>query len=416
MKVCGITAEYNPLHNGHVYHISETRERSGCDAVAVAMSGCFVQRGEPAVADKWTRTAIALRSGADIVLEIPVLFCLGNSSQYASASVRILESFGCGSISFGSESGDSETLKKVASFLRSERERLDEGISALSKEGISYPAARVAVYESLRREDVSASLENTYEDMEETESELNKELAVLNSPNDILAVEYLREMTSTIPVVIKREGGGYNDLKPGRDEYPSAAAVRELLRKGMDISGLVPDECRAELEKSRLTFAGEWALPLRYAVMNLEESVIEDAPSGGEGLGRLLKESVMSCESLEEIIGFVKSKRYTYTRISRLCMQTVLGITRSKYPVSEPQYIRVLGFNGKGRELLAELKKSGKTGLPVITNINKETGLLNENGRKLLSLDVHASDIYNLVTGRQTDEFSDHRMKPVMAQ
>ena len=147
LKAAGITAEYNPLHNGHVYHIEETRRASGCDAVVVAMSGDYVQRGEPAIMNKWVRTEHALRSGADLVLEIPVLFCLGNAGQYASAAVKILEATGKVShISFGSESGDGEALVRIAKVFRDNGSEIEAAIRSIRGKGFSYPVARALAY------------------------------------------------------------------------------------------------------------------------------------------------------------------------------------------------------------------------------------------------------------------------------
>ena len=150
MIITGITAEYNPLHNGHVYHMTEARRLTGCDALVVAMSGDFVQRGEPAIMDKWTRARHALECGADLVVEIPTLFCLGNASQYASASVRILEDLGCSQIAFGSESADKYLLISLADFIRTNHEELEDGIASMIKEGLPYPAARAEAYKKLR--------------------------------------------------------------------------------------------------------------------------------------------------------------------------------------------------------------------------------------------------------------------------
>lgn len=395
MKATGITAEYNPLHNGHVYHMEETRRLTGCDAVVVAMSGDFVQRGEPAVADKWARARTALGAGADLVIEIPALFSLGDAGRYASAGVSLLEALGCDSISFGSESGDTGELVRTAEFIKSNRERISDTVSELSTEGMSYPAART-----------------------EAVNRLGGGVKLPDTPNDVLALEYVMNMKDAVPVAVKRSGAGYNDGLKDSEGYQSATAIRELLREGKgQIDGIcskcVPDASLEMLADARLTFPDEWTDILRYSVMSMSADEIEDCPSGGEGLGNLLKKAVMECDTWDGIISAVKSKRYTYTRISRLCMQVILGISRSKFTPEKPLYIRVLGFNEKGRRLLSEIKKKGTCPLPVITNINRESGLLDAEAFDMLGLDIYASDIYNLVTGRDTHTFSDHRMSPV---
>lgn len=406
MKITGITAEYNPLHNGHAYHIAEARRLTGCDSLVVAMSGDFVQRGEPALLDKWTRTKTALMAGADLVIEIPVLFCLGNAAQYAKASVKMLEALGCDHIAFGSGSGDADLLEDVAGNLIRFHDELSDGISGCLGEGLSYPAARSKVYWQIRAgEGVS-------------EAEIERELALLAEPNDILALEYVMNMDKAVPAVIARKGASYNDgIMPG-ESFQSASSIRELLRTGnqAEASDWVPDYVMKELAEGHLSFTDEWTRMVRYAALSMSAEELDDCPSGGEGLGNLLIESVKTFDSLSDIIKSVKSKRYTYTRISRLCMQAVLGISRSRFSMDVPAYIRVLGFREKGRDLLSEAKKDSGTGLPLLTNINKEAAGLDEAGIELLGLDVHAADVYNLTTDRDTSVFSDHRISPIIVR
>lgn len=401
MKITGITAEYNPLHNGHIWHLEQARELTGCDAVAVAMSGDFVQRGEAAVADKWTRAELALRSGADLVVEIPALFCLGNAFQYSAASVAILEALGCSRIAFGSESGELETIVRVAGVLRDHHDEIAEGISSLVREGKSYPAARAEVYWRIRSSSDDAA-------------DIDAELAVMSNPNDILALEYILNMRRAEPAAIKRRGAGHDSHAEEEKGLRSASALRSMIMAGEDISAYVP-ECTAEAFRGPVPDAGaECAKLLRYAVMSSSPELTDDCPSGGEGLGFLLKDAVKQYSSLDDIIKTVKSKRYTYSRISRLCMQLILGITREKYPYTEPSYIRVLGFNDKGREILSAHKHREDAEIPLITNINKEAGGLDADSLRLLGLDVHAADIFNLIRGDDVSARSDHKMKPVM--
>ena len=407
LKAAGITAEYNPLHNGHVYHIEETRRITGCDAVVIAMSGDYVQRGEPAIMDKWARAEHALRSGADLVFEIPVLFCLGNAGQYASAAARILEATGkVTHISFGSESGDTEALKRIAYNLRNHEEEIEAVIKSARTKGLSYPAARALAYSEVMSE--------IKETNPATDPEILGDIQILNKANDILGIEYIKAMISAEPVVIRREGAGYRDPYDERINYQSASALRSQLLNGCDISDFVPD-CTAEsLKTCHLTGPDKdkWFDALRYAVLSADAAEIEDCPSGGEGLASLLKANANSASSWDALIREIKSKRYTYTRLSRLCMQLLLGISRSKYETYEPEYIRVLGFNDKGRELLAEMRDEESSDLPVIINVNKSAGALNEKASSLLELDMHAADIYNLMTKGEIGSFSDHIHSP----
>ena len=409
MKAAGITAEYNPLHNGHVYHIEQTRRITGCDAVVVAMSGDYVQRGEPAIMDKWVRTEHALMSGADLVLEIPVLFCLGNAGQYAAAAVKMLEATGKVShISFGSESGDTEALVRIAQTFRDYDSEIDTAIRVIRNKGASFPAARSLAYSV-----VTASVRGTDAN---SDPEILHDINILNKANDILAVEYIKAMEKAEPVVIRREGTGYGDPFDERIVYQNASALRTQTFSGHDVSKYMPECTAASLKECHLTGPDRdsWFDALRYAILSTDTAVIEDCPSGGEGLASLLKASAASAESWTALIRHVKSKRYTYTRLSRLCMQLVLGISRNRYDICGPEYIRVLGFSSKGRELLAEMRDEGSASLPVIINVNKSAGSLNEKAAALLELDMHAADIYNLITKGEIGTYSDHRHSPVI--
>ena len=409
LKAAGITAEYNPLHNGHVYHIEETRRVTGCDAVVVAMSGDYVQRGEPAILDKWVRAEHALKSGADLVIEIPALFCLGNAGQYAGAAVSILEATGKVShISFGSESGDTEALTRIAGTLRDNEQEIGTVIRSIRGKGFSYPAARSLAYSEVR-----AAIKGTDPD---TDPEIQSDIRILDKANDILAIEYIKAMHNAEPAVIRREGTGYGDPYDERIVYQNASALRTQYFGGHDISRYVPACTLESLQNCHLTGpdCDKWFDALRYAVISTDAEIIEDCPSGGEGLSFLLKESAVSASSWTEMVRHVKSKRYTYTRLSRLCMQLLLGISRRKYDIGTPEYIRVLGFNETGRALLAEMRDEESASLPVIINVNKSSKSLNEKAVSLLQLDMHASDVYNLMTTGEIGSCSDHRHSPVM--
>lgn len=409
LKAAGITAEYNPLHNGHLYHIEETRRITGCDVVVVAMSGDYVQRGEPAIMDKWVRTEHALKCGADLVVEIPVLYCLGNAGQYAGAAVRILEATGKVShISFGSESGDAEALMRIAHTFRDNEAEIEAAVKSIRNKGFSYPAARALAYSEVR-----AAIKGTDPD---TDPEIKGDIRILDKANDILGIEYIKAMQSAEPVVIHREGAGYGDPYDERIVYQSSSAIRAQTFSGKDLSGYVPECTARSLKECHLTGPDrdKWFDVLRYAVLSADEELIEDCPSGGEGLASLMKASAGSAESWSSFIRKIKSKRYTYTRLSRLCMQLVLAINRKRYNIESPEYIRVLGFSEKGRGLLAEMRDEETATLPVIINVNKNAPELNWKAKRLLDLDIHSANIYNLLTKGETDTCNDHRHIPVM--
>ena len=405
MKSTGIVAEFNPLHNGHVYIMEEARRRTNCDAVVVAMSGNFVQRGEPAILDKWTRTEVALACGADLVIEIPTLFSLGNAGSFANAGVRILEEAGCDSICCGSESGNASLLSETANLIKSNRNKIKEKIAECAEKGLSYPNAR----------------EKTVLDLIEDGNKKKEASEILGNSNDILALEYMMAADSSRVLCVERQGASYNGDFDNSLGFQSASGIRSVLRDATDkaedkLSAYVPEDSLKSLIEEDIVFPEDAGALLRYRVLCTDALTIDECPAGGEGLGNLIKSAVISNESISDIIMFCKSKRYTYTRISRLCMQILLGIDRRIYSQTSPSYLRVLGFNRKGREALSKLKSGDDLKLPIITNINKEAESLGGDALKLLDLDINASDIYSLVAGRNIEEYSDHLRKPVIIE
>ena len=405
MKAAGIVAEFNPLHNGHVYMMKEARRISGADAVAVAMSGNFVQRGQAALINKWSRTKNALLNGADLVLEIPTLFCLQNAGGYASAGVRILEALGCDcTICCGAASTESEKIREIADIIRNNREYLQNKISEAARTGLSYPAAREKAVLSLAG----------------PEADREVLISTIRDPNNILAIEYMLASDKSDVVCIPRIGAAYNDDFSSDNEYQSAGGIRKLLKDKAPeeaaemIRSYVPQETYEDIRSGRLVFREDVSEYLKLSIINKDASEIDECPSGGEGLGNLLKEASVLKESMDDIISYAKSKRYTYTRLSRLCMQVLLGIDRRNYSFEMPEYIRVLGFNAKGRELLSEIKRRKSNAIPIITNINKECPEPGSDAEKMLMLDVKASDVYNLLAGKDTNIYSDYRKTPVM--
>ena len=279
MKAVGIIAEYNPLHNGHIYHMNMARKLSGTDAVVVAMSGNYVQRGEPAIFDKWTRTEHALAGGADLVVEIPVLFCLGDAGKYASAGVSLLESTGAVShVAFGSECGDTDFLISIADDFNNNADEIASEILSLRSLGLSYPAARERAFVN-----VISEIRGTEPDYDPYIQKAGK---LFNSSNDILALEYVMSLRKAKPLAVKRAGAGYDDPYDIKFEYQSASAVRKQFFDGRDMKKYVPECTWKDLMSKHATGTGidKWFDTLRYAVLSTPEEVIEDCPSGGEGL------------------------------------------------------------------------------------------------------------------------------------
>lgn len=387
MNVVGIVCEYNPFHNGHKYHIEQAKQITGADAVVCVMSGNYVQRGEPAVLNKWTRARLALEHGADVVIEIPTVYCLGNASFYARASVKLLESLGnVKSICFGTEASDISELKVVSDRLRNDSKEINALIQANTKKGLSYPAARMEAYKAL------------YGEGQES----------LEGSNNVLAIEYLKSIEKLEPFAVKRLGSGYNDDVDSSKVFQSSTGIRNKLKAGETVSEYVPydTDVFSEMYSGDETAFGI----IRHMLLSITPEDIDRAPSGGEGIGNRLIEAARSAKSIDDLIQNTKSKRYTYTRISRLIYQLMLGITRDMLD-SEPEYIRILGFTDKGREVLREVKREELNTLPIIQNINKLNQIPSQ-----LSLDIHASDVYNLCAGRDIVQDSDYKISPIISK
>ena len=334
MYITGIICEYNPLHLGHKKQLDMVRQAHPDGGTVCIMSGNFVQRGKPAIFDKMTRAKAAIRSGADLVLELPVTAALSSAEGFAAQGVRLLSPF-CHGLCFGAESGTKESLLRTAQALLSPE--FSQHLKDQLQEGMSFPAARQT---ALKQMDISSDL--------------------LCQPNDILAVEYCKAIlsqNSTLePMVIQRQGS-YHDTAPDR-ENPSATALRQLLESGENWQDYVPAEAWDALEYAVLHTlqAGERAILARLRTMT--DAEFEALPYGSEGLWRKLMKACREYTTLEEILTAVKSKRYTRTRLDRMVMCAFLGLTKEDLDTPAP-YARVLALNDKGREILKIARTSG---------------------------------------------------------
>ena len=335
MKTVGIICEYNPLHLGHRKQIIEIRRLCGDDTTVVClMSGNFVQRGAPAIIDKSLRAKAAIVSGADLVLELPVQYALSSAEGFAAGGVRILSSF-CDALCFGAETADAGMLLDAAKALLSEE--FPPLLKAQLEKGVSFPAARQSALE-----------------------QLGLDAAILETPNNILAVEYckaiLAQDSAMKPLPIHR-GGSYHDELPD-GENPSATAVRKLMVESGDFKSLVP-ECAWDIfENAPLhsIASGERAILGRLRTMT--DAEFEALPYGSEGLWRKFMHACREEATLEDIIAATKSKRYTRTRIDRMVMCAFLGLTLEDL-LSPVPYTRILAFNDRGRAALKEARKTG---------------------------------------------------------
>ena len=325
----GIICEYNPLHLGHKKQLDRIRRENPGDGIVCIMSGNFVQRGKPAIFDKAIRAKAAMLSGADLVLELPVTAALSSAEGFAAEGVRLLSGF-CDKLCFGAETADQDLLMATAKALLSEEFKL--ALRQQLDQGLSFPAARQAALGDMG--------------------------VVLETPNNILAVEYckaiLSQGSSMKPYPILREGS-YHDTEADR-ENPSATAVRQLMETGKDWETFVPN---AEIYRQAAIHTlemGEKAILAKLRTMT--DAEFEALPYGSEGLWRKLMKNARTCATLEEILTATKSKRYTRTRLDRMVMCAFLGLTEKDLSSPAP-YARVLAFNDKGREILKDARSVG---------------------------------------------------------
>lgn len=369
MKIVGITAEYNPFHRGHRWQIEQTRRILGEDcAVVCAMSGNFVQRGDCAVTDKWSRARMALEGGADLVLELPTVWASASAEHFAWGAVSILKMAGASALSFGSESGDCEMLKRVSGIL--DTEEFKTALRTYLDRGLPFAECRQMAAAEL----------------------LGERANCLAGPNDNLAVEYLkaaRRLDMEPEVIgVKRVGAGHD----GGDhpEYPSASFLRKQI-----LSGQLSLDNPASLKYN------ERGVLSRLRAMGEEEFAA--LPDSGEGLSHRLYEAVREANTLEEVYDLTKTKRYAHSRIRRMVLWAALGLKESDRPGEVP-YLRVLAANERGRQVLRQIGEK----VTVITKPAHGKGI------PLLELEARCTDFYGLCRTHITPCGAEWRTGPVI--
>lgn len=381
MKTVGIVAEYNPFHSGHEYHIKKTREIMGEECIIVcAMSGDFVQRGESAMYSKFARAEAAARSGADVVIELCAPWALSSAEGFARGSVALLNEAGCEFISFGSEAGDIEALNRLADILA------DTQINEETKKVLSENAAMS--YAGARQRAVSR--------------EAGDIAALLEKPNNILAVEYLKAIKMLAldikPLTVMREGAGHDTVSAPLSAFPSAMELRRKREKGEAIAAFVPGEAEAVYTAERAAGrelnnpdALEIAILSRLRMLKKEDFLA--LPDAQGGAGERLYAAVQREASLQGVLAAAKTKRYALSRLRRMSICAALGIT-ADMAESTPPYIRVLAATERGCALLRTLNDRENT-LPVITK-SAAVSALGESAKRVFAVGVSAHDLYTL--------------------
>ena len=360
MKITGIICEYNPFHKGHLKQFQKIREKDPDESIVCLMSGNFVQRGYPAIFDKEIRAKMAILSGADLVLELPVTTVLSSAEGFAAGGVRILSGF-CDKLSFGAESDDPDSLPKIAKAI------IDPTFTVYLKQeldkGLSFPAAR------------QNALEN-----------LGFDGSLLNQPNNILAIEYCKAILSQNanlkPDPILRQGD-YHSTTPDTDN-PSATSLRLIMEKNMDWTNYVPDNIKDCYHDASIHSLQNGESAILYKLRTMSDAEFEKLPFGSEGLWRKLMKNSRQYSTLEEILTHTKSKRYTRTRLDRMVMCAFLGLTSDDLCSPAP-YTRVLALNDRGREIIRKARQTG-----IFPNIGEQID------HPYQSIENRCDDLYGL--------------------
>ena len=386
MKIVGLITEYNPFHAGHLYHMQQARKLTGADYCVVLMSGSFVQRGEPAIFDKYLRTKTALLAGADLVLEIPAAFSTASAHEFAAYGVALLSAIGVDAVVFGSECGQIEILKQAAYALNHESAEFQEWLRKGLKAGLTYPQARA---KALEMEDTWAS--------------------VLSSPNNILGIEYLRaaeDLHSPMEFyTISREGSGYHEDTLADANFPSASAIRGIIRnslsKDKDLLDILASHLPAVTHPAYTgavpVFVDDFSELLNAAVLQMQ-ATFSIADLSPELATRLAKPPYFPL-SFEERIQALKTRQLTYTRVSRALLHLILGMREEDISRWKDEgyalYARILGFRRQSSPLLSCLHK--KSSIPLITKMADAAQSLAPSALALLEQEVYASHLYQTV-------------------
>lgn len=383
-----VIGEFNPFHNGHFYHLTKSKKIVQPDFTIAVMSGNFVQRGDSAILDKWTRAEMAIRNGFDLVIELPTLYSISSAENFADGAIKMLNSLGIVDyLSFGSEIGEIEPIDKVAEVLYKEPKELSTLINRQVHSGISYPKARETALS------MYFGTSKVYSN-------------ILQEPNNILGVEYLKALkkykSSITPITFKRKNSDYHS-KSISFGIASATAIREFLDDKEKLNEVLPKSSFELLRKKLKT--GEYVKNLSvyeqeiiYILRRMTITEIANLPDVSEGLENRIKSAANDAQNLEELIAKIKSKRFTQTRIQRILTYALLNVTKKDIQASQKAtpYIRILGFNEYGKKVISAIAKNNPKAKIVVSfkkfvESNKDSNL-----NTLISKDILSTNVYTL--------------------
>jgi predicted nucleotidyltransferase len=424
MKILGIITEYNPFHNGHLYHLFKAKEITGADYVVAVMSGNFLQRGEPAIINKWARTKMALNAGVDLIIELPFVFSTQDANGFAFGAVKLLDSLQIiDYLCFGCETDNLDTLYSVSNFLHIEPQKYKELIVHNSKNGYEFPRARAQALCEYHRIFGINGLEKI--------SPL-KLSELLKYPNNILALEYLKHLinlkSKIKPIAIKRIGAGYHQ-KNIKGKISSATSIRNEILNSLGspktdlfilndkIKSTIPQSgfpiLENELREGRGPITSDSYR--QYILATLRRMSLEDISriqGVTEGLENRIKKASLKSSTVEQLINSIKTRRYTRTKIQRISLHLMMNLSKKDVKTFNrcgPLYARVLGFSKKGKTLLRTIKNISST--PLISKlsnylrqtISEENNNVRNRLIKMLEHDILATDIYVLANEKAED-------------
>lgn len=392
MKTAAVIAEYNPFHRGHEYQLRRIRDDSGADFIVVLMSGDFVQRGAPAVLDKYSRTGMALAEGADLVLELPLAAAIGSARDFAATGVFVLDRLGIvDELWFGSESGDTDFLSEIARVTADEPELYRSTLRERLASGDTYPAAQSrAVTAVLSGSEKEAAVQS-----------------ILSSPNDLLAVSYLtalyRRESRIVPVALRREGGDHHTPDAGTVSFSAEAVRRDLFAGRYDRVRLaVPDVTARRLtsaaDRNELLCADDFSDMILYRVRQMRREELLETAGVSEDLANRMEKLRFSCPTAGTFAEALKTKNITRTRIDRVLFSALLGVRKGDASrAAERPYVTVLGMREGAGRLLSEIARKGSVRLSV--------GAGEKSGPDYAA-DLFASNLYESVrAGRSHTQF-----------
>jgi len=417
MKILGIITEYNPFHNGHLYHLLKTKEMTGTDYILAVMSGNFLQRGEPAIINKWARAKMALNAGVDLIIELPFVFSTQDANGFAFGAIKLLDSLQIiDYLGFGCETDNLDTLYSISNFLNIEPQKYKELIVYHSKNGNEFPKVRSQALCEYHRIFGIEGLEKI------STLELSK---LLKYPNNILALEYIKHLLNLKckikPIAIKRIGASYHQ-KNIKGKVSSATSIRyeilnnlssskiDLFMLNDKIKSTIPPSGFSVLEKELREGKGPITLESyrQYILATLRKMSLEDISriqGVTEGLQNRIKKASLKSYTIEQLINSIKTRRYTRTKIQRIILHIMMNLSKEDISIFNkcgPLYARVLGFSKKGKTLLRAIKKNSSTPLiSKLSNYLRQT-IFEENSHvrnrlvKMLNYDILATDIYVL--------------------